>query len=109
VSPKHEPLARLSGEQTWRIIYRVDADAVVIAEVFAKTTQATPAGDQEQPATTEDVRRRGERTMAMEKNKRKRLEKTGWRVGTAGELLGLTKAEEALVDMKMVLGTRHWG
>ena len=29
--------------QTWRIIYRVDVDAVVIAEVFAKTTQATPA------------------------------------------------------------------
>ena len=26
-------------KQTWRIIYRVDADAVVIAEVFAKTTQ----------------------------------------------------------------------
>ena len=28
--------------QTWRIVYRVDADAVVIAEVFAKTTQTTP-------------------------------------------------------------------
>ena len=27
---------------TWRIIYRVDADAVLIAEVFAKKTQATP-------------------------------------------------------------------
>jgi DNA-binding XRE family transcriptional regulator len=43
---------------------------------------------------------------AMEKSKRKRLEKTGWRVGTAGEFLGLSKAEEALVDMKLVLGTR---
>jgi len=42
----------------------------------------------------------------MEKAKRKRLEKVGWRVGTAGEFLGLTKAEEALVDMKQVLGTR---
>jgi len=28
--------------RTWRIIYRVDRDAVVIAEVFAKTSQATP-------------------------------------------------------------------
>ena len=28
--------------KTWRIIYRVDADAVLIAEVFAKKTQATP-------------------------------------------------------------------
>jgi phage-related protein len=28
--------------RTWRIIYRADEDAVVIAEVFAKTTRATP-------------------------------------------------------------------
>jgi len=28
--------------KTWRIIYRIDGDAIVIAEVFAKTTQATP-------------------------------------------------------------------
>ncbi|MDF3071746.1 MAG: uncharacterized protein K0R38_7347 [Polyangiaceae bacterium] len=30
-------------KQTWRIIYRVDADAVVFADVFAKTTQTTPS------------------------------------------------------------------
>ena len=29
-------------DKTWRIIYRVDADAVLVAEVFAKKTQATP-------------------------------------------------------------------
>ena len=29
--------------RTWRIVYRVDADAVVITEVFAKTSQTTPA------------------------------------------------------------------
>ena len=28
--------------RTWRIIYRVDRDAIVILEVFAKTSQATP-------------------------------------------------------------------
>jgi len=28
--------------RTWRIVYRLDADAIVIAEVFAKTTRATP-------------------------------------------------------------------
>jgi len=27
---------------TWRIVYRIDADAIVIAEVFAKKTQAAP-------------------------------------------------------------------
>jgi phage-related protein len=28
--------------RTWRIVYRVDADAIVIADVFPKTTRATP-------------------------------------------------------------------
>ena len=28
--------------KTWRILYRVDRDAIVIAEVFAKTSQTTP-------------------------------------------------------------------
>lgn len=32
----------VDANATWRIIYRVDADAVLIAEVFAKKTQATP-------------------------------------------------------------------
>ena len=27
---------------TWRILYRADVDAILIAEVFAKKTQATP-------------------------------------------------------------------
>ncbi|HEY6803227.1 MAG TPA: type II toxin-antitoxin system RelE/ParE family toxin [Pyrinomonadaceae bacterium] len=27
---------------TWRIVYRIDEDAIVILEVFAKKTQATP-------------------------------------------------------------------
>ena len=29
-------------DSNWRIIYRIDPDAIVIAEVFAKTTQRTP-------------------------------------------------------------------
>jgi phage-related protein len=28
--------------QNWRIIYRIDADAILILEVFCKKTQATP-------------------------------------------------------------------
>lgn len=27
----------------WRLVYRIDSDAIVIGEVFAKTTQKTPA------------------------------------------------------------------
>ncbi len=29
-------------DHTWRIIYRIDPDAIVIAEVFSKKTQQTP-------------------------------------------------------------------
>ena len=29
-------------DATWRVVYRLDPDAVVIAEVFSKKTQATP-------------------------------------------------------------------
>ena len=32
----------VDANKTWRIVYRVDVDAVLIAEVFAKKTQATP-------------------------------------------------------------------
>ena len=28
--------------KTWRVIYRLDSDAIVIADVFQKTTPATP-------------------------------------------------------------------
>jgi len=34
---------RIVDEQaTWRIVYRIDADAIVIADVFSKKTQTTP-------------------------------------------------------------------
>lgn len=29
---------------TWRIVYRIDPDAIVIVDVFSKRTAATPAG-----------------------------------------------------------------
>lgn len=29
-------------DKTWRIVYRIDEDAIVIADVFAKKTQSTP-------------------------------------------------------------------
>jgi phage-related protein len=34
---------RVRDEQsTWRIIYRIDSDAIVISEVFEKKTEQTP-------------------------------------------------------------------
>ena len=37
----HE-LRIVDADQTWRIVYRVDTDAVIIAEVFSKKTTTTP-------------------------------------------------------------------
>ena len=39
----------------------------------------------------------------MKKDKRARLEHAGWKVGTVRDLLGLSKAEEALVELKLIL------
>jgi phage-related protein len=42
VGPRcHELRIRDEGHN-WRIIYRLDADAILIVEVFAKTTRETP-------------------------------------------------------------------
>lgn len=32
----------VNGEKNWRVVYRIDTDAIVILEVFQKKTQATP-------------------------------------------------------------------
>ena len=42
----------------------------------------------------------------MERSKRRRLERAGWRIGSTADFLGLTAAEEALVEMKLTLGLR---
>lgn len=40
----------------------------------------------------------------MNRTQKKRFEQAGWKIGTAGELLGLTEAEEAFVEAKLRLG-----
>jgi phage-related protein len=44
IGPRCHELRVPDGRLTWRIIYRLDADAVVIVEVFAKKTAQTPQG-----------------------------------------------------------------
>jgi phage-related protein len=45
IGPRCHELRITDGERRaeWRVIYRLDADAVVIGDVFQKTTRATPA------------------------------------------------------------------
>lgn len=41
----------------------------------------------------------------MDKNKQKRLEAAGWKVGSASEFLDLTPEEAEYVEVKLALGT----
>jgi phage-related protein len=52
VGPRCHELRIPDQAKSWRIIYRIDTDVIVILEVFRKTTQATP------PRVIEDCRRR---------------------------------------------------
>lgn len=42
IAPRCHELRVQDEGATWRIIYRLDPDAVIIAEVFSKKTQQTP-------------------------------------------------------------------
>lgn len=42
IGPRCHELRITDARVSWRIIYRVDGDAVVIVHVFAKRTRATP-------------------------------------------------------------------
>ena len=42
IGPRCHELRIQEERATWRILYRVDSDAIVIAEVFSKKTQTTP-------------------------------------------------------------------
>lgn len=52
IGPRCHELRVLDADKTWRVVYRLDADAVVVADVFQKTTPQTPA------RVIEDCRRR---------------------------------------------------
>jgi phage-related protein len=42
IGPGCHELRIVDEKAIWRLIYRIDADAIVIAEVFSKKTRATP-------------------------------------------------------------------
>jgi len=43
IGPRCHELRITDHRREWRLIYRVDTDAIVVADVIAKTTQKTPA------------------------------------------------------------------
>lgn len=45
--------------------------------------------------------------MTMRKQKKKRLESKGWKIGTVKEFLGLSNEESAYIELKIKLGLRR--
>lgn len=43
IGPRCHELRVQDQGKSWRIVYRIDGDAIVILEVFRKTTQQTPS------------------------------------------------------------------
>jgi len=84
---------------TWRLVYRVDPDALIIAEVFCKKTARTRLSWSLGANADSGA-------MTMHESKRKRLEAKGWRVGTAADFLSLSTEEAAYVELKLRLADR---
>ena len=42
IGPRCHELRIKDARSDWRIVYRVDTDAVVVADIFAKSTRRTP-------------------------------------------------------------------
>jgi len=42
IGPRCHELRIVDAGKTWRLIYRIDPDAIVVAGIFAKKTAATP-------------------------------------------------------------------
>lgn len=62
IGPRCHELRIQDQDKSWRIIYQIDPDAIVILEVFRKTSQQTP------PRVIEDCKRR---LRNYERNKKK--------------------------------------
>ena len=43
IGPRCHELRVVDAQKTWCLVYRIDPDAIVLADVFRKTTQQTPA------------------------------------------------------------------
>lgn len=83
IGPRCHELRIDDENKTWRIVCRIDEDAIVIVKLFRKKTQQT-----------------SKRTVALSQ---KRLEKKGWRIGEVDEFLGLSEEESEFIELKLKL------
>lgn len=104
IGPRCHELRIVDERVDWRIVYRVDHDVIVIVEVFEKKARKTPQSVIDAcRRRLADLRRMTWRE-PMDKSKKTRLEKKGWRIGSAAEFLGLTPEENRYIELKLALG-----
>jgi len=96
IGPRCHELRINDSSGTLRVLYRINKDAIVILEVFAKKTGKTPKGV---IATCRNRLKEYE----MRESKRKKLESKGWKLGSAKELLGLSDQEEMYIELRLKL------
>lgn len=111
-APRCRELRIQDGDQSRRIIYRMDEDAIVIAAVFSRKTGKTPkavldSSRQRLRAHDADLQRA---SMGIEEDKKRRLEKAGWKIGSAEDFLDLTAEERAFLNVKIApaAAVRDW-
>jgi DNA-binding XRE family transcriptional regulator len=84
---------------SWRIVYRIDEDAIVIAEVFLRR----PARNRKASLI---LLKRDFESMTMDKRKKQTLAKQVWKTGPVAEFLDLSAEESAYIEMKLALSEK---
>jgi phage-related protein len=86
----------LNNNKNWRLIYRIDNNAILILEVFAKTTKKTPNRFIINCQSRIDIY---DRILA----KGQQLEPNGWRIASVDEFLKLSPEEITIIEIRLSL------
>jgi predicted XRE-type DNA-binding protein len=115
VGSRCRELCIVDEHATWRIVCRLDDDAVVIAGV-SRRRLARPRGRSWTPAGAgcASTMLSEEEVHETDEAKRRRLAAAGWRSGDAADFLELTAEEASFLELKLALArylrelrTRH--
>jgi predicted XRE-type DNA-binding protein len=104
----HHELRIRDENRIWRVVYRLDPDAIVVVAVFPKTTRSTSkhdiAGCKARWKAYDTLAREKESGVSpMDKRKRKALEAAGWVFEDAEDFLELTPEERCLVELRVAI------
>jgi phage-related protein len=81
----------LNNNKNWRVIYRIDDDAVIILEVFAKTTKKTP----------DNIIDRCQKRLRLYDPQNR--SSAGWKIGSIAEFLKLLPEEIMTIEIRLSL------